>query len=156
MLSSTFSLVDEREVDMATWATTADVLLYTKATVTDEDIVRAEVDIAMFVGVSPEEFDADLAASTDPYFLKIATVWQAKHLASGNGEAFNHDVTSVSQDGMSTNFTATAAVLHPRAKWAIGMLSWNRTKRVDMHPRFYGGICPELSYIPGYPWRTLR
>jgi hypothetical protein len=142
---------------MATWATVGDVELYTAAEdVSETDVIRAEADIAMFVGTTPDSFNADYAAESDAYFLKLATCWQAYFHANGDAETFSHDITNTSQDGFSVTLTESGSVLHPKAKWAIQQLSWMKPKVVGGNSGRYGDYFNSLCTPSPFAWRSLR
>lgn len=141
---------------MATWATTDDVELYTGLEAEESDVVRAEADITLFIGMTPEGFRDDWASDNDIYYLKLATCWQATRYINDEDDTFSFDVTATSQDGWSANLTNSGIVLHPKAKWAIRQLSWTKAKVVGGNRYGYGDYFNNVCAGSPIGWKRFK
>lgn len=132
------------------WATTADVLTYTGATVADADVTRAQALIE--VAVARAEADIDAGAVTDLRYLRMAVAYQAAWMAS-HPEVFTEaDVEAVSVEGhsQSNRLDPSALWLAPLARKAMSRLSWRGSRSVQ----------EGLSTAPtdpddAWPWRGM-
>lgn len=136
----TITVVD---VAVTTWATASDVLARTGITVTGPQLAMAQTVIETHIN---RTIDA-VMTNRDLAWLNRAVCWQAAWLSGQFGYLFNHEVTSVSQDGVSTAFPDLSAItLGPLAKRALLNLSWTGTRSSRIRPRRRDDYAFELSY----------
>lgn len=112
---------------MATWASTADVLAYTGATVTDAQIAVSQGLIDIYAQVTPDTTDP--ISERDLRLLKQAlayqTVWQVNQI----DVMTRTDVSSVNQDNMQfTPAGPESLILAPLAKRCLDRLSWRKPR----------------------------
>lgn len=112
---------------MTTWASIADVLAYTGATVTDAQIGVAQGVIDIYAQVTTDTVEP--ISPRDRRLLKQAlsyqTVWQINQVDL----ITRTDVSQVNQDGMSFSPAgADALLLAPLTKRCLDRLSWRRPR----------------------------
>jgi hypothetical protein len=123
---------------MANWATTDDVLAVTGSTVTDAELLQAQLIIEIVADVSPESsFEAGnpdvttgLISEKNLRYLMMAVAYQAAWMQAHPDVYTNADTKDVSEDGLS--FTAgnkDANVLAPLARKCVRRLTWMRPNR---------------------------
>lgn len=118
---------------MSNWATAADVLAYTGATVTDAQISVSQGVIDIYSQVTTDTIDP--ISERDRRLLKQAlayqTVWQINQV-----DVFTRtDVSSVNQDNMQfAPANAEALMLAPLAKRCLDRLSWRRPRSLRLRP----------------------
>lgn len=113
------------------WATLADVLELTGATVDATSLAIANSVITVYANRT-EDADNSMG-QRDLYWLKQAVCWQALFVDKTPGFGEQPGVSSISQDGLSaTNRYEYSQVLAPMAARALKNLSWkaDRTLRV--------------------------
>jgi len=115
---------------MTDWATVADVFGITGVTVTDVEITRAQFIIELFADVSVDGATAQMVSTKNLRLLKFATAYQTVWMQEHPDVFTNVDITSFSEDGLSTTQAhVNAAILAPLAKRSIDRLTWRRTNR---------------------------
>jgi len=138
-----------------TWTSVEDVTLYTGITVTDEIIVRAEADIAMFCMINLDTYDADLISDNDAWFLKMAATQQSAWLLNQVATYEVDDVTSMNQDGANNAIQPTALMLAPRARTWLNNLSWVRPRKTRVGASSSSGPRYSLTTTYGNGWYPI-
>ncbi|HVL63446.1 MAG TPA: hypothetical protein VM430_18865 [Microbacterium sp.] len=111
------------------WATEAEVLALTGRTVTADQVAQAQAIIELFAETTPEA-DADQSAKT-LRLLNRAVSWQAAWMATQIDIDARVDVQTLSQDGVSTQFSGDdAQYLAPLAARCLNKLPWRRSRSV--------------------------
>lgn len=137
---------------MTDWATVADVLAITGATVSADQLTRAQFIIEVAADVSPdssfEQSDttqpSGLISPKNLRYLKMAVAYQAAWMLAHPDVFTNVDVKDLSEDGLSfTAGNSDSNVLAPMARKCVRRLTWmrpNRSIRVQPHlnPAFSG------------------
>jgi len=107
------------------WATTAQVHTFTGATVTADELERAQVVWELFVGVTEDASDQGLISGRNMRLLVLGLCYQAAFMQQ-HPDYFTHmDADSLSQDGASvTPGSENARLLAPLAIRCLRRLSW--------------------------------
>jgi len=122
----------------------------------DSTIRKAEFDVAIAAGVSPVDFEPEDFDNVDLDYLMLATAAQAVRHQNGEGNVFSHDITNISQDGLSLNLTDTGVLLDPRAKWAISQLSWMKARVIPgSNYSGYGDFINNACAAGPVGWRKM-
>jgi hypothetical protein len=133
-----------------TWATAADVLSLTGATVTDAQLTQANGAIELHAG----RLYTDAAARTgtrDLEWMRRATAYQAVWMASQPDVFTRLDYTEVAKEtGAATKVTATAMTLAPLARKALARVSWLKSRSVHVRSPFTDGLGPVSTAIIDY------
>lgn len=125
-----------------TWASIADVELYTRISVSQEDLNAAQAMVEMFSdAVYNQTVDASgnaLIGSKNLRLLKMAVAYQAAWMID-RPDLFTHvDIGSMNQDGIFFVYKhENAGLLAPMARRAISRLSWRRNKNIQIRPYDY-------------------
>ena len=120
---------------MSEFATIAEVLALTGATVTTAQRSQAAVVIEMTTGLIEGTLEARSDISDrDRYWLRVACAYQAAWLLSQPDFLTRDDVTSLSLDGQSASGKADWLVLSPLARRAMKRLSWRGTRTLYNEP----------------------
>lgn len=120
---------------MAEFATIAEVLALTGATVTAPQRSQAAVVIEMTTGLIEGTLDQRPDMSDrDRYWLRVACAYQAAWLLSQPDFLTRDDVSSLSLDGQSASGKADWLVLSPLARRAMKRLSWRGTRTLYNEP----------------------
>lgn len=145
---------------MATWATTADVLDMTGATVTGTQLNQAEATIVTYANRTP---DTAGLSTRDLYWLKQAVCYQAPWQAGQAGYHQRSNAFRVDTDGLELERdTEHSVTLAPLAARALKNLSWkaDHTRR-GRNVRYPTGAAVVDVYADDgqtdrlYPWRSL-
>lgn len=129
-------LADSRD-GTTTWCSTADVATITGATVTDDDIARAQfiIDIASGRSAQTATMLAGYLHRRDLYYLRLATAYQTVWMKSQPDMFTRMDVTGVNQDGIGSSLANSALKLSPLAKACLRRLSWKGTRSMRIGQR---------------------
>jgi hypothetical protein len=126
-----------------TWATASETLAITGTTVSGPTLAQAQGTVELHIN---RTIDAAMTVR-DLAWCKRAVAWQAAWLAGQFGYTTRMNVTSVSQDGVSTQFAAQHAItLAPLAARAARNLSWMGTRSTRIRPRRRDDYAYEASY----------
>lgn len=148
-----------------TWATAAEVLDLTGATVTDAQLAQAQGIVELYAETT-EAADADQSAKT-LRTLKRAVAYQAAWMTTQIDLFARLEVTSLSQDGVSlTPSEPDAQFLAPLAARWLAKLPWRRSRSVFTGNRpgdHYNGIQAARDNVlyerdderDGKPWLPL-
>lgn len=127
------------------WATIADTVLYTRISVSQEDLDSAQAMIEMFADVTYNQTvdvsGAPLISAKNLRLLKMATAYQAAWMTD-HPDLFTHvDIGSMNQDGIFFVYKhENAGLLAPMARRALSRLSWRRNKNIKIKPANYRNI----------------
>jgi len=130
-----------------TWATAADVLTITGATVTDDEVQRAQFVVDLYSNRS-------IAASgqvrtRDLMWLQRAVAFQSAWMLSQPGYYGKSQVTGVAQDGLTAMYADKSAVmLAPLAGRSLKNVSWLRSKSLHVQSPFESGNASGLNDTP--------
>ena len=123
-----------------TWATAADVLSLTGATVTDSQLTQANGAIELHAG----RLYTDAVTRTgtrDIEWVRRACAYQAAWMLSQPDMFARLDYTEVGKErGTPTKVTATAMTLAPLARRALGRVSWLRSRSLHVRAPFQDGL----------------
>lgn len=118
---------------MSNWATAAEVLAYTGATVTDDQIGVSQGLIDIYANVTIDE--QDVLGDRDLRLLKQALSYQTAWQVNQIDVMTRTDVTAVDQDGLKfTPANAEALLLAPLAKRCLDRLSWRKPRSLRVKP----------------------
>jgi hypothetical protein len=140
------------------WATVADVLDVTGATVTELVLGQAQAAIDVFSGRSVAI--RSRLRPRDLHWLRLAVAYQAAWL-SGQPDPFTRsDITTLAQDGASVAFGPAGLVLAPLARRALNRCRWRGSRSVTVSsPSDYASIPAALALDPAYddmlPWASF-
>lgn len=111
------------------WASVADVLEATGATVSEAQLAQAAATIEIHTGRPYDEDTAARTGSRDTHWLKRAECYQAVWQLAQPDLFERSNVTQVAQEGGgTTGLTPDALTLAPLAKRAVEQLSWRRSR----------------------------
>lgn len=123
--SGEYTLGPGGAVDIALWATPADVANVVGLTVDEAAIARAVATLETITGLIASVSRPDVS-DRDRHFLKLMTCYQVAFMRD-NPDLFSRaDVTSASQDGQSASFrNVDSHLFAPLARKSYRRLSWN-------------------------------
>lgn len=143
-----------------TWATVAEVLDVTGASVTASVLSQASAVVTIYCNRT--EAASSSMGTRDLHWLKQATCWQAAWQLEQPGWATRSRVDSVQQDAASVTYASESALtLAPLAERALRNLSWKgaRTLRVPGVDTPQGGVDPRNEAADSNPifgqWQPL-
>lgn len=133
---------------MAGWATTADVLALTGATVTQTQLDQANSIIELHSGRIYA-----LSGVTDPNgvtntgardieWMRRACAFQAAWMLSQPDMFSRLDLSAVTQEGRAVGLKDHALVLAPLAKRALARVSWLKSRSLHVRSPFEDGMGP--------------
>lgn len=122
---------------VAAWVDAATVLDVTGVEVSDAQVAQAQAAIEVLCGRSYDQ--TDRIRPRDVYWLGRAVAYQAAWAVGQFDLATRMDVTSATQDSVSSSFTGDAVVLAPMAARAINRLSWRRSRTIHVRSPFVDG-----------------
>ena len=117
---------------MAAWSTVAQVLTLTAATVTEDELTRAEAVVALAVGRDPATTPADALSARDASWIGKAVAYQAAWMQAQPDMFTRSAVTSYGDNGQSLTFAPSGQTLAPLARRALARLSWKGTTSVGV------------------------
>jgi hypothetical protein len=146
-----------------TWASVADVLEITGATVTQPQLVMAQHIIDMVSGRSYEvrQLLVDNNRTRDLRFLKQAVAYQAAWMLEQPDLFSRMNVLMVNQDTSQATFGAYAMLLGPLARMALTRVSWRGTKSMKVQREKTAmltgmGVQPAGTPVRDYGWEDWR
>ena len=132
---------------MSTWATIADVNLYTGIAVSQDLLVSAQFLVELFVDL---EYNDTIDASGNPItdssgrsvvgtrdmrYLKMAVAYQAAWMTDHPDLFTQVDIGSMNQDGVFFVYkNENAALQAPMTRRALNRLSWKRSSNIRLKP----------------------
>jgi hypothetical protein len=133
-----------------TWATAADVLSLTGATVTDSQLTQANAALELHAG----RLYTDAAARTgtrDIEWMRRACAYQAAWMPSQPDMFSRLDITSTGNAaGSGVALKDHALVLAPLARKALARVSWLRSRSLHVRSAFQDGLGPLSTAITDY------
>jgi len=142
------------------WAIEQDVITLTGHPVTEDELARAQSQIELAIGRTEALATAELSAR-DLEWLRRAVAYQAVWAASQHDLHSRMDVTALSQDGVSAQFSGDSLVLAPLARRAVRKLSWmGGVRSIEVEPfmptpRRRWPVGGAVIDYESEPWRSL-
>jgi hypothetical protein len=125
-----------------TWATAADVLSLTDATVTDAQLTQANAAIELHAGRLYTEAAAR-TGTRDLEWMRRACAYQAAWMLAQPDMFQRIDFTQVAEGGgRPVPLKDHGLVLAPLAKRALGRVSWLRSRSLHVRSPFQDGLGP--------------
>lgn len=122
---------------IASWAQASDVSNYTGVTVTDAQVMQAQVSIEILCGRTFAVPQVTMRVR-DLYYLKLAVAFQAAWMSQQPDLFSRSDLSSISQDGMSLVYdpatAGKAVVCAPMARRAMKRLTWTQGRSLHTNP----------------------
>lgn len=126
-----------------TWATAADVLSLTGATVTDAQLTQANAALELHAG----RLYTDAVTRTgtrDIEWMRRACAYQAAWMLSQPDMFSRIDMSAMTQGGRAVGLKDHALVLAPNAKRALARVSWLRSRSLHVRSPFQDGLGPAV------------
>jgi hypothetical protein len=132
-----------------TWATAADVLSLTDATVTDAQLTQANAAIELHAG----RLYTDAAARTgtrDIEWMRRACAYQAAWMLAQPDMFTRLEMQAISATGRPVPIIASALTLAPLARRALNRVSWFRSRSLHVRAPFEDGLGPLSTAVIDY------
>ncbi|MBT2365241.1 hypothetical protein J7E88_07880 [Streptomyces sp. ISL-10] len=120
------------------WASPAETLTWTGATVTQAELEMAQSIIELFAGTTELASDAGRISTKNLRLLKKAVAYQAVFMQEHPDLFTSMDMTEMAEgsgSGMQISLTAYGLYLAPLAKMCISQLSWKAVRSIRVRPR---------------------